>query len=180
MRQLVYRDLPPDEGDYRLVYRRCLDALVRMRETHRFLRGMVAWLGFPQTSVPIVRSARAAGRTKYPLRRMLRFAWTAAVAFSPVPLRLAFFLGALLFSVGLAYMAYAIAQLVLGIPLVRGWTSLIVLNCLGSGAIMIAVGVLGEYVARIYEHVKGRPLYIVEHSTFEAPSRPAPGPDTHP
>jgi dolichol-phosphate mannosyltransferase len=168
MRLLVFRDLPPDVGDYRLMSRRCLDALGQMRETHRFLRGMVAWVGFPQTSVNIVRSPRAAGKTKYPLGRMLRFAWTSAVAFSPVPLRLAFFLGTLLFGVGLVYLAYAIAQLLLGIPLVRGWTSLIVLNCLGSGAIMIAVGVLGEYVARIYEHVKARPLYIVEHSTVEA------------
>ncbi len=165
MRVLVYSDLPADVGDFRLMSQRCLNALRSMRETHRFLRGMVAWVGFPQTDVPVIRDQRAAGNSKYPLRKMLRFAWTAAVSFSPVPLRLAFVLGVLLFSIGLVYAGWAVIQLVTGVHLVRGWTSLILINCLGSGAIMIGIGVLGEYVARIYEHVKARPLYLVEQST---------------
>ncbi len=175
MRRLVYAGLPADVGDFRLMSRRCLNALNAMRETHRFLRGMVAWVGFPQTEVPVVRGARAAGRSKYPLRKMLRFAWTAAVAFSPIPLRVSFILGLLLFSVGLIYGGWAIVQLMAGADLVRGWTSLVVLNCLSAGAIMIAIGVLGEYVGRIYEHVKARPLYVVEQSTLEdnPPARPA-------
>lgn len=168
MKLLVGCDLPADVGDYRLMSRRCLDALNGMRETHRFLRGMVAWIGFPQTSVPVVRNERAAGKTKYPLPKMLRFAWTAAVSFSPVPLRLAFVLGGVLFSVGFVFSLWAIVQLMWGVKLVRGWTSLILVNCLSSGAIMIGIGVLGEYVARIYEHVKARPLYLVEHSTAGA------------
>jgi polyisoprenyl-phosphate glycosyltransferase len=172
MRLLVDPNLPADVGDYRLLSRRCLDALNGMRETHRFLRGMVTWVGFPQTSVPVIRKERAAGSTKYPLRKMLRFACTAAVAFSPVPLRFALVAGVVLFSVGLIYTAWAIVQLVAGVSLVRGWTSLIVVNCLSSGAIMIAIGVLGEYVARIYEHVKGRPLYLVERSTIEPSGEP--------
>jgi dolichol-phosphate mannosyltransferase len=161
MRLLVCPDLPADVGDFRLVSRRCLDALNSMRETHRFLRGMVSWVGFPQTSVSFVRPARAAGDTKYPLARMLRFAWTAAVSFSPLPLRLSFIAGAALVAVGAGYTMYALAQLVLGRPLVRGWTSLIVMNCLVGGATMLAIGVLGEYVARIFEEIKGRPLYVV-------------------
>jgi glycosyltransferase involved in cell wall biosynthesis len=161
MRLLVYKDLPADVGDFRLVSRRCLDAVISMRETHRFLRGMVAWVGFPQTEVPYVRRARAAGVTKYPLSKMLRFAWTAAVSFSPLMLRLSFLVGGALVLIGVIYTLYAIVQLVAGRPLVRGWTSLIVMNCLGAGAIMLAVGVLGEYVARIFDEVKGRPLYIV-------------------
>jgi polyisoprenyl-phosphate glycosyltransferase len=179
MRLLVYPGLPADVGDFRLMSRRCLDALNAMRETHRFLRGMVAWVGFPQTAVPVVRSERAAGKSKYPLRKMLRFAWTAAVSFSPVPLRIAFILGVLLFSVGVIYAGWAIVQLMMGVKLVRGWTSLILINCLSSGAIMIGIGVLGEYVARIYEHVKARPLYLVERSSIEDGEAPPPPTPSH-
>jgi glycosyltransferase involved in cell wall biosynthesis len=161
MRAMVYKDLPPDVGDYRLISRRCLDALRSMRETHRFLRGMVSWVGFPQTAVPFVRQKRAAGQTKYPLHKMMRFAWTAAVSFSPLPLRLSFVVGGGLFTIGLAYTLYAIVRLVLGLYLVPGWTSLIIINCLGSGAVMLSIGVLGEYVAKIFEEIKQRPLYIV-------------------
>ncbi len=161
MRYLVYKDLPQDVGDYRLVSRRCLDTLKEMREMHRFLRGLVSWVGFPQTDVTFVRPARAAGQTKYPLSKMLRFAWTAAVSFSPIPLRLSLFVGAMIFSVGLCYTFYAVARLILGLYLVRGWTSIIIINSLGSGAILIGIGVLGEYVARIFEEIKGRPLYVV-------------------
>jgi glycosyltransferase involved in cell wall biosynthesis len=161
MRAMVYKDLPPDVGDYRLISQRCLDALRTMRETHRFLRGMVSWIGFPQTAIPFVRQKRAAGQTKYSLRQMLMFAWTAAITFSPMPLRLSFAVGGGLFAVGLTYAVYAIMRLVLGLYLVPGWTSLILINCLGSGAIMLSIGVLGEYVAKIFDEIKKRPLYIV-------------------
>lgn len=162
MRLLVYKDLPPDVGDYRLVSRRCLNALKSMRETHRFLRGMVRWVGFSQTFVPFARKKRAAGETKYPLRKMLKFAWTAAVSFSPLPLRLSFLVGGMIFTVGVIYLFYVAARLMLGTStLVRGWSSLIILNCLGSGAILLSIGVLGEYIARIFEEMKGRPMYVV-------------------
>lgn len=161
MRLLVYKDLQPDVGDFRLISRRCLDALRRMRETHRFLRGMVTWVGFPQIGVPFVRPARAAGKTKYSLGAMIRFAWTAALSFSPLPLRLSLIGGALILCIGLAYGVYGFIEYVMGWPLVRGWFSLIVLNCLGWGSTMMAIGVLGEYVARIYEEIKGRPLYFI-------------------
>ncbi len=161
MAALVYRDLPPDTGDYRLVSRRCLNALLEMRETHRFLRGMVSWVGFPQVAQPFVRPPRAAGETKYPLRKMLKFAWTAAISFSPAPLRASFLVGFLLICFGLGYGVYALIRVVLGLYIVRGWASLILLNCVIGGALMISIGVLGEYVARIFEEIKGRPLYIV-------------------
>src|SRR5579862_1973011 len=90
MRRLVYKDLPLDAGDFRLISRPCLNGLLQMRETHRFLRGMTAWVGYPQVAVPYSRAARAAGETKYPMRKMLSFAWTAATSFSTVPLRLSF------------------------------------------------------------------------------------------
>ena len=161
MATFVYKDLPTDTGDYRLVSRRCLDALLAMRETHRFLRGMVSWVGFPQIAVPFVRPPRAAGETKYPLSKMLKFAWTAAVSFSPTPLRASFLAGFVLIAVGLGYGVYALIRVILGLYIVRGWASLILLNCLTAGALMISIGVLGEYVARIFEEIKGRPLYIV-------------------
>jgi polyisoprenyl-phosphate glycosyltransferase len=171
MSTLVYKDLPPDTGDYRLVSRRCLNALLEMRETHRFLRGMVSWVGFPQIAVPFVRAPRAAGETKYPLRKMLKFAWIAAISFSPAPLRASFLAGFLLLAVGLGYGAYAVTRELLGFPMVRGWTSLILLNCITGGALMISIGVLGEYVARIFEEIKGRPLYIVSDRFNFAESR---------
>src|SRR5205085_8468449 len=96
MRFAIYRDLPADTGDFRLISRACLDALGQMRETHRFLRGMVAWVGFPQIAVPFDRPARAAGKTNYSLRKMLGFAWTAALSFSPAPLRISLIIGAAL------------------------------------------------------------------------------------
>jgi dolichol-phosphate mannosyltransferase len=168
MRALIYKDLPVDTGDYRLVSRRFLDALNHMRETHRFLRGMVAWVGFPQTAVPFVRPPRAAGETKYPLTKMLRFAWTAAISFSPLPLQASFFVGSIFFGIGFVYSLYALAQWLLGAYLVPGWTSVILVTSLGTGGVMILIGVLGEYVARIYEEIKGRPLYVISDK-FNAP-----------
>lgn len=161
MRKLVYPDLPADTGDFRLISRRCLDALNAMRETHRFLRGMVAWVGFPQTAVQYERHARVAGSTKYPLSKMLRLAWTAAVSFSPVPLRLSFLLGVIIFLIGLTQGIHAVYDKIFGLYTVPGWTSLMVVLCLVGGAVLVSIGVLGEYVGRIFEEIKSRPLYIV-------------------
>ena len=164
MRLLVHHALPADTGDFRLVSRRCLNAVLAMRETHRFLRGMIAWVGFPQTSVSYARQPRVAGKTKYPLAKMLRLAWTAAVSFSPAPLRLSLAMGFLIAGVGMAQGINAVVRSVLGLYVVPGWTSLIVVACLTSGAILISIGVLGEYVGRIFEATKERPLYIIASS----------------
>jgi polyisoprenyl-phosphate glycosyltransferase len=161
MRSWVHRDLPADTGDYRLVSRRCLDGLNQMREVHRFLRGMVTWAGYPQIAVQFSRPKRAAGETKYPLSKMLKFAWTAAVSFSPLPLRLSMAAGATAFAIGSAYALYALARLALGLYVVPGWASVLVSTCLQSGVILMSIGILGEYVARIFEEVKGRPLYLI-------------------
>ncbi len=161
MRKLVYPDLPADTGDFRLISRRCLTQLNAMRETHRFLRGMVAWVGFPQIAVPYQRHARVAGVTKYPLSKMLRLAWTAAVSFSPVPLRLSFLLGLVIFFIGFTQAINAVVRTIVGAYNVPGWTSLMVVLCLVGGAVLISIGVLGEYVGRIFEELKSRPIYIV-------------------
>jgi glycosyltransferase involved in cell wall biosynthesis len=176
MRALVYRELPSDAGDFRLVSRSCLDAVIRMRETHRFLRGMVAWVGFPQVAVRYRREARLAGSTKYPLRRMLAFSWTAATSFSTLPLRLSMIFGAIVGMLGVEEGIRAALAHLLGWYTVPGWTSLTVLVSLIGSALLISIGILGEYVAKLYEQSKGRPLYIVartfgSHSTISPNTR---------
>ena len=172
MRALIYHDLPPDTGDFRLISRRCLDALTTMRETHRFLRGMVAWVGFPQIEVLYHRRPRRAGSTKYPLHKMLQLAWTAAVSFSPAPLRFSFAAGFCVGLVGMGEGVYAVARSLLGLYVVPGWTSLMVVVCLIGGAILVSIGVVGEYVARIFEQSKARPLYIVSDTITSASANP--------
>jgi dolichol-phosphate mannosyltransferase len=161
MRLLVHSELPADVGDFRLVSRECLDAVCSMRETHRFLRGMIAWVGFPQTAVPYARDRRVAGKTAYTLRKMLWLAWTAAVSFSPTPMRASFVLGFLVAAIGMLQALNAVVRSILGLYVVPGWSSMIVVTCLIGGAILISIGVLGEYVGRIFEAVKERPLYVI-------------------
>jgi dolichol-phosphate mannosyltransferase len=161
MRKLVHPDLPVDVGDFRLMSQPCLNALLSMNELHRFLRGMVTWVGFAQTNVDFVRHARVAGVTKYPLRKMLLFAWNAAISFSALPLRLSFFAGFVLLGIASMYAGFSLWRVSRGAFVVPGWMSLIMVNCLTSGSAMIAIGILGEYVGRIFEEVKRRPLYVV-------------------
>jgi dolichol-phosphate mannosyltransferase len=160
MRLLVYRDLPPDTGDFRLVSRLCLDALKSMRETHRFLRGMIAWTGFAQTCVTYQRRPRLQGSTHYSFWKMLRFASTAAVSFSVAPLRISLAMGLVVALAGFAEGIYAVDRF-FAHDTVRGWTSAITITCLIGGAILISIGILGEYVGRVFEASKGRPIYIV-------------------
>lgn len=160
MRVFFLKSLPQDVGDFRLMSRRCVDSLRSMRELHRFLRGMVAWVGYPQICVRYERQARAAGVTKYPLTKMIRLAWTAAISFSPLPLRLSFLGAGVMTIVAIEETLRAIVEHVSG-RTVPGWTSLMVVVCLCDAALMIAVGLLGEYVAKIFEESKGRPLYVV-------------------
>jgi len=163
MRGFFLKSLPPDVGDFRLMSRRCLDSLREMRELHRFLRGMVAWVGYPQICVPYERQARAAGETKYPVRKMIRLAWTAAVSFSALPLKISFFGAGIMTLFAVEEAVRALIAHFSG-KTVPGWTSLMLVLCLSNAALMIAVGILGEYVGRIYEEGKGRPLYLVADS----------------
>jgi dolichol-phosphate mannosyltransferase len=171
MRILVSPNLPVDAGDFRLMSRECLDGLLSMRETHRFLRGMSTWVGFPQIAVPYQRAARAAGVTKYPIRKMLAFAWTAATSFSVVPLRLSFFVGIIVGLVGVEEAVRSLIAFALG-HTVAGWTSLMVMVSLLGAALLLGMGILGEYVGRIYEEGKARPLYLVSRS-FNVDSPPS-------
>ncbi|MFZ1133388.1 MAG: glycosyltransferase family 2 protein [Candidatus Korobacteraceae bacterium] len=161
MRSLVYRRLPVDAGDFRLISRSCLDGLRQMRETHRFLRGMVAWVGYPQIAIPYERAARVAGRSKYPLHKMLAFAWTAATSFSILPLRAIMTFGLIVTLFGAEEAVRAILAHFFHWYTVRGWTELIVVVSVIGGTMLISIGILGEYVGKIYEQSKERPLYLV-------------------
>jgi dolichol-phosphate mannosyltransferase len=170
MRAFIHKDLPADSGDFRLISRRCLEALKSMRETHRFLRGMVAWVGFPQTAVQFERGPRVAGTTKYSVAGMIRFACTAAVSFSPAPLRVILTSGMFVAIFGLIDGLYCIARAETGHHPWIGSTSVISVLCLVGGGILMSIGILGEYIGRIFEEVKGRPLYIVSlKQNFDAP-----------
>lgn len=168
MRNFFLESLPPDVGDFRLMSRPCVNTLRSMRELHRFLRGMVAWVGYPQICVRYERQARVAGQTKYPLSKMLRLAWNAAVSFSPLPLRMSFYAGGLMALLAIEEAIRALIAYNSG-HTVPGWTSLMIVLCISNAALLITVGILGEYVGRIFEESKQRPLYIVAGSWNFAP-----------
>ena len=158
--KLAQVDLEPNSGDFRLLDRRALDALLAMTERSRFLRGMTVWVGFTQTAVSYERDARHAGETKYTLRKMLRFSLDAIASFSHLPLQLATYVGVL--SAGLAFVAIpVVVALRIAGSYLPGFGAITIAILLLGGIQLIALGVIGEYVGRIYDEVKHRPLYIV-------------------
>lgn len=156
--------MPVDVGDFRLMDRKVVDALRAMPERDRFLRGMVSWVGFRQVAVLYRRAPRFAGESKYPLLKMIRFALDAVISFSFVPLRLVVWLG--VGAIGLAFLGiiYAVVLRFFFDPShwVRGWASIFVAVLFMSGVQLISIGIIGEYVGRIYGEVKQRPLYFVQ------------------
>jgi polyisoprenyl-phosphate glycosyltransferase len=162
MRQVTGIQIPLDAGDFRLMSRAVIMTLRALREKHRFVRGVVAWVGFRQTSVLYDREARFAGETKYPLRKMLQFAIDGITSFSILPLRIATWLGVTAGVLAVLFGGWALAVKVSGGHTVPGWTTIMIAVALGSSAQLLMTGVLGEYVGRIYEEIKRRPLYIVE------------------
>ena len=153
--------VPLDVGDFRLVDRRAVDAFRSMRESNRYVRGMFSWIGYRQVGVPFRRDERYAGETKYPLRKMLRFATDGIVSFSAYPLRLAlnlgFIMSALSFLLGVVFLISKFA----GFYSVPGIASIAVFVAFMGGIQLLLIGIMGEYVARIHDEVKGRPLYLV-------------------
>jgi polyisoprenyl-phosphate glycosyltransferase len=170
---LIPIEVPLDAGDFRLMSRPVVNTLRSLRETHRFVRGLVAWVGFKQTEIEYDRAARVAGETKYPLRKMLSFAIDGIASFSIQPLRLATVFGVLTGTTSILYATAAIISYLAG-RTVPGWTTTVVLLSLLSAAQFFMIGILGEYVGRIYEQVKKRPLYVVaEKINFGRPKRGA-------
>ncbi len=158
-------NIPLDTGDFRLMDRAVVDAIRSMREQHRFIRGMVSWVGFRQVGVEYVRQERFSGETKYPLRKMLRFAWDGITGFSYLPLQMATYLG---FSIAilsaLAILVVIYLRAAAGIHALEGQaTTLVMVLFLGSIQ-LISLGIIGEYLGRIYNEVKERPLYIVRET----------------
>jgi len=153
--------IPLDTGDFRLMDRKVVDALLDMPEKDRFIRGMVAWLGFRQEAVRYCRSARLAGETKYPLRKMLRFATDGIFSFSLVPLRIAGSMGLATAALAMLGVLYALVLRMLTHVWVPGWTLLFIACSFLGGMQLVFLGVLGEYVGRVYGEVKRRPLYVV-------------------
>jgi dolichol-phosphate mannosyltransferase len=172
-------DLQENSGDFRLLDRRALDAVLAMRERNRFLRGMTVWVGFTQTAVPYSRDARHAGETKYTLRRMLRFSLDAISSFSWLPLQAATLLGFVFSIVAFLGLPLVIVARIAGMY-VPGISSILFVILLLGGIQLITVGIIGEYVGRIYDEVKGRPLYVVREGRNiggdEAPDEAPPEP----
>lgn len=161
LRYMTEVDVPLDTGDFRLVDRRALDAFRSMRERGRYVRGMFGWIGFKQTGVTYVRPGRFAGDTKYPLVKLIQLALDGIISFSNLPLRLVMQIGFLVSIVSFCAGITAIVIKLSGAYAVSGWASLVVFVSFIGGVQLTVMGVMGEYVGRIYEEVKHRPLYLV-------------------
>jgi dolichol-phosphate mannosyltransferase len=155
--------VPRNTGDFRLLSRRALTELARLRETHRFLRGLVPWIGFPQTQVYYDRADRLAGDTHYPFRKMLVLAFDGIASMSTAPLRLAYVLSLSLFGVFVGYILYVLYDhFIRGGELVKGWTSIMSAITIFGTIQLLMFGIFGEYLGRIYEQAKNRPLFIIQ------------------
>jgi glycosyltransferase involved in cell wall biosynthesis len=160
IRAMTRVQIPADAGDFRLMTRPVVLAMRALREQHRFVRGMVAWVGFKQTAVYYDREARFAGETKYPLRKMLRFAIDGITSFSVLPLRMATWLGLMSGAAATLVGIWLFFVKFLRLGAVPGWTGIMVAVTFGFSAQLVMTGILGEYIGRIYEEIKRRPLYI--------------------
>jgi len=160
LRMITDVDMPTDVGDFRLIDKKVKEALSLVNEKNRYIRGIISWLGFKQTSVEFVRDKRFAGETKYPLKKMIKFATDAIISFSNKPLKIASYVGMTLSFLSFIYLIVVIVQKVLGFT-VDGWASILAVNLLFNGVILVILGIIGEYIGRIYDEAKNRPLYIV-------------------
>lgn len=164
LRSMTNVDIPLDTGDFRLIDRKVCDVLRSLKEKNRFVRGLISWIGFRQTSVEYVREERFAGETKYPLKKMIGFALDAITSFSYKPLKIATYLGFFLSLGSFVYLLIILYQRLFTSTTVEGWTTIVGLNLLFNGIILLLLGVIGEYIGRIYDESKSRPLYIVRET----------------
>lgn len=167
--RLIYRitdvKIPLDTGDFRLLDRQVVEVLKTMRERHRFLRGMSVWVGFRQTGVEYRRAARFAGQTKYPLRKMLKFAFDAITSFSYLPLQIATYLGFAAASLSIVAIPVVIVLRQSGMQAFLGQATTLIAVLFLGGVQLISLGILGEYIGRLYDEAKGRPLYILREES---------------
>lgn len=171
MRWLSETEMRIAASDYRLMSRRAVDGLLRFPETHRFLRGMVHWLGYPTATVRFQVASRGAGVSKFTFRRLFSFAIDAMLSFSKLPLRLSFLLGLIFLLCGGGYGVYAVGRALFGAG--TGWELVQATLLVTGGCVLTSLGLVGEYVGRIYEQVKGRPLYLLKEQWPDRSARPA-------
>lgn len=162
LRRLTDVEIPVDTGDFRLIDRKVLDALKTLPEKNRYVRGMVSWVGFKQIGIDYVRDERFAGDTKYPLKKMLKFAANGITSFSYKPLKLATYAGCFVSLLSFVYLLYVLYQrLFIPQSTIPGWASLAIISLFFNGIVLILLGIMGEYIGRIYDEAKARPLYII-------------------
>lgn len=157
-------DIPKDTGDFRIIDRKVADVFNKMTERNRFIRGMMSWVGFRQTYVEYERDERFAGETKYPLKKMIKFASDGIIAFSTKPLRIVMSLGLLSVLISIIVLLYTITVKIIGTGTQTGWASIMVAITFFSGIQLLGLGIVGQYIARIYDESKNRPIYIVKET----------------
>jgi polyisoprenyl-phosphate glycosyltransferase len=164
MRRLTRVDIPADTGDFRLMSRRVVDALKRVREQHRFMKGLFAWVGFRQCAVRYHRDARVAGTTKFNYWRLWNFALEGITSFTTAPLKVATYVGFLTAAVSFAYLVWIVSKTLLWGDPVQGYPSLMAVVLFLGGIQLVTIGILGEYVGRMFDETKGRPLYLLKEA----------------
>jgi dolichol-phosphate mannosyltransferase len=162
-------DIPVDVGDFRLIDRKVCDALNGLKERNRYVRGLIAWLGFRQAEVVFERAPRFAGKTKYPLKKMIAFAIDGIVSFSSKPLKLAIVPGLLMSGAGFVYFIYVLYRKFVEAGTEMGWASIMSAILIFNGYTLIVLGIMGEYLGRLFDQAKGRPLYVVREKLFQEP-----------
>lgn len=161
IQRLTHVDIPVDTGDFRLMDRKAVDAFLKMPERHRFIRGMVSWVGYRQVGVPYDRASRVFGETHYPFRKMLKFALDGITSFSVFPLQIASYVGVLAATGSFLSILYILYLKFFTDRTVQGWTSLMVVVLFLGGVQLLALGIIGEYIGRTYDESRRRPLYLV-------------------
>jgi glycosyltransferase involved in cell wall biosynthesis len=158
-------NIPVDTGDFRLIDRKVCDALKLVNERNRYIRGLVSWLGFKQTAIEFERDERFAGETKYPFKKMLKLALDGITTFSYKPLKLASYVGTFISIASFLYLIYVVAQRIFFPETVQpGWASTLAVSLFFNGITLLMLGIIGEYIGRIYDEAKNRPLYIIKET----------------
>ncbi|MDR2650502.1 MAG: glycosyltransferase family 2 protein [Clostridiales bacterium] len=162
LRRMTDVDLPVDTGEFRLIDRKVCDVIKGIKEKNRYIRGLVSWVGFKQTAVDYVRAERFAGETKYPLTKMIKLAMNGITSFSYKPLKLAAHLGFGISALSFMYLLIVLYQRLFTSSTTVGWASMVAIVLFSQGIVLMVLGLMGEYIGRIFEEIKDRPIYIID------------------